>query len=303
MSNKTAITLDALLVIDTIQRQGSFAAAANALYRVPSALTYTIKKLEEDLGVTLFIKSGRQAKLTPAGEQLLADGRALLAAAEQLVENTKQVHSGWESKLRIAVDSIIDPDDVFSFIQRFQQGKPPTEIELFHEAQAGTWEALLQGRVDLLIGGPPYSQTLKHIHTQRLMDVDWVFCCAPQHPIAQQTQPLTEEMICQHLAIVVRDSSQQLPSMNSRLFDRQARLTVSSIDDKIRAQQAGIGIGFLPHHRIHHLLNQGELIELELEKPEESTALYFAWHEGHQGRALNWFTQALSQLAEGAFRH
>ena len=49
------LTLDALLVIDAIDRKGSFAAAAHELHRVPSAVTYSVQKLEEDLDVLLFV--------------------------------------------------------------------------------------------------------------------------------------------------------------------------------------------------------------------------------------------------------
>lgn len=44
-----AITIDALRALDAIDKKGSFAAAAESLFKVPSALTYTIKKLEEDM--------------------------------------------------------------------------------------------------------------------------------------------------------------------------------------------------------------------------------------------------------------
>ena len=61
------ISLDALQILDAIDARGSFAAAAQALFRVPSALTHAVKKLEVDLGVTLFVRQGRRALLTPAG--------------------------------------------------------------------------------------------------------------------------------------------------------------------------------------------------------------------------------------------
>jgi hypothetical protein len=60
---KYPITLDALEVLDAIDRKGSFAAAANALFRVPSAISYTMQKLEQDLDVVLFQKEGRRATL------------------------------------------------------------------------------------------------------------------------------------------------------------------------------------------------------------------------------------------------
>ena len=72
------ISLDALLVLDSISRNGSFAAAGEELHRVPSAITYTIQKLEQDLEVKLFDRSGHRARLTDAGEALLREGRHLL---------------------------------------------------------------------------------------------------------------------------------------------------------------------------------------------------------------------------------
>jgi DNA-binding transcriptional LysR family regulator len=65
------ISLDALLAVDTIARKGSFSAAAKELFRVPSTISYTVAKLEEDLGVQLFERLGPRVVLTSAGEELL----------------------------------------------------------------------------------------------------------------------------------------------------------------------------------------------------------------------------------------
>jgi DNA-binding transcriptional LysR family regulator len=64
------LTLDALQVLDAIARCGTFAAAAGELHRTTSTLSYTVKKLEDDLGVQLFDRSGYRATLTNAGHLL-----------------------------------------------------------------------------------------------------------------------------------------------------------------------------------------------------------------------------------------
>lgn len=69
------ISFDLLLILDAIDRHGSFSAAASALHRVPSALSHAIAKLEGDLGATLFLREGRRATLNEAGRTLLEDGR------------------------------------------------------------------------------------------------------------------------------------------------------------------------------------------------------------------------------------
>src|SRR5690242_17665331 len=101
------LSLESLQVLDAIDRKGSFAAAADDLHRVPSAITYSVRQLEEALGVDLFDRSGHRAVLTDAGRELLAEGRRLLRAAADLECRVQQVARGWESELRIAIDTVI----------------------------------------------------------------------------------------------------------------------------------------------------------------------------------------------------
>ena len=75
---RNVLTPEALAMMDTIARTGSFAAAARELGKVPSALTYNVRQLEDALDVLLFDRSSRQAQLTAAGEELLNEGRRLL---------------------------------------------------------------------------------------------------------------------------------------------------------------------------------------------------------------------------------
>ena len=76
---RNALTPDALAMMDAIARSGSFAAAARELGKVPSALTYSVRQLEDALDVLLFDRRSRQAELTAAGHELLDEGRRLLA--------------------------------------------------------------------------------------------------------------------------------------------------------------------------------------------------------------------------------
>ena len=94
-SNKErALTLEAIRVLDAIDRRGSFAAAADELGKVPSALSYTVQKLEDELDAMLFDRSGHRTKFTPAGRMLLERGRVLLEAAEHLVGETRALARG-----------------------------------------------------------------------------------------------------------------------------------------------------------------------------------------------------------------
>ena len=91
MAKERALTLEALRVMDAIDRRGSFAAAADELGRVPSALSYTMQKLEEELDVVLFDRSGHRTKFTNVGRMLLERGRVLLEAADKLTTQSKVI--------------------------------------------------------------------------------------------------------------------------------------------------------------------------------------------------------------------
>src|SRR3546814_14876665 len=100
---------------------GSFAKAAEVLHRVPSAITYTVQKLESDLGVQLFDRSGKRAKLTDAGQALVERGRSLLREAESLENCVQRVAHGWELQLTLAIDEIVPLDPIFPLIAEFDR--------------------------------------------------------------------------------------------------------------------------------------------------------------------------------------
>jgi DNA-binding transcriptional LysR family regulator len=287
------LTLEALEVLDAIDRKGSFAAAAAALYKVPSAVTYSIQKLEEDLGVRLFVKEGRRSVLTPAGRALLEQGRELLSAADRLVEHTRQVDSGWESCLNIAVDSLYGVEGLYPLLHGLTELRPQMELNLYEEVLGGTWEAISQGRVDIAVGATTAPANTQGFRTEPLMDVEWEFMVAPFHPLASRQQPLTSEDLKHHRAIVVRDSSTQLPPLTRNLLEQQPVMTVATLQQKIRAQVQGLGCGYLPSMSVQSELASGQLVSLGIEGAPVSSPLNLVWKANNKGQALKWFVEQL----------
>ena len=288
------ITIEALETLDMIDKKGSFAGAAAALYRVPSAISYTIQKLEQDLDVTLFKKEGRRSVLTPAGELLLEQGREILSASEKLVESTRQVDRGWESKIRIAIDSVMDTANVFPLMKTFYELGNDVEVHLSEEVLGGSWEAIEEDRADLVIGASEPPKDSKSIQYLSIGSVHWLFCVSPNHPLSQQSQPLTEESIIAYPAVVVRDSARHQAARTRRLFSQQTKLYVPSMQQKISAQKAGLGVGYLPKHLIQSDLDAGALVALATHSQNNESPLYLGWKKSNQGRALKWFVDKLS---------
>lgn len=288
------LSLDALLVIDTIDRKGSFAAAAHELHRVPSALSYTVQKLEEDLGVLLFDRRGHRAKLTPAGHELLNEGRHLLHAAVDLEARIKRVATGWEAELRIAFDGLIPSAVMLELARDFHAQTTSTRLRFSTEVLGGCWDALASGRADLAIGASGDGPAGGGYQTRTLGTVDWVFAVAPAHPLAKADEPLTRDDILKHRAITVADSSRNLPPRTTGLLSGQETLTVSDSNAKLRAQVMGLGVGYLPQCLANVAAGKGELVIRRTEEPKVSQMLYLAWRTTHRGKALKWFVEQVS---------
>ena len=309
-----ALTPDALSMIDTIARTGSFAAAARELGKVPSALTYSVRQLEEALDVLLFDRRSRQAKFTAAGEELLNEGRRLLAEGAAVANRVKRVASGWETQLSVAVDEVVSRQTLFELCEAFYaldpQGKagggalgnggPGTRLKLRTEVLAGTWEALVNGQADLAIGvgmntAPP------GVAIELLGELEFVFAVAPQHPLAAAAEPLSDVEVLRYRAVAVADTAQHLSPLTINLLPGQDVLTVSSMAAKIEALLRGLGCGFVPEPMVREHLAAGRLLRKRTQRASAAGKMGYAWRCGSGrreraslGLALQWW---LKQLA------
>lgn len=290
------LSLEACEVLDAIQKQGSFAAAAAALYRVPSTITYTVQKLEDDLGIMIYRREGRRSILTPAGKVLLEQGRELLKAAETIVETARQVDSGWESHLNIAIDTIYDVDALYKVIEEFYKLETGVEINITEEVLAGSWEAIIENRADLVLGAPYPDIITQGIKFEEIGVADWQFFVGKNHPLLKYDLPLSEEDIKPFHSIMIKDSSKNSPEMTHRIFEKQTVLRVASMEQKISAQIRGLGVGFLPIHRIQSQLETGQLIPLSIIKDAPITPLFIGWKTNNKGRAARWFIDKFREV-------
>jgi DNA-binding transcriptional LysR family regulator len=297
------LTLESLQLVDAIARRGSFAAAAEELGRVPSAVTYAARRLEGDLDVLLFDRAGYRARLTPAGEELLREGRHLLAAADDLARRVQRVAAGWEQELRIALDTIISFERFLPLLDRFC-GMAPTQVRVTEEVLGGTWDALLAGRADVAIGasqeGPAPHRLSVGYRSEPLGAVELVFAVAPSHPLAALPSPLSHAEIRRHRQVVVGDTSQQLAPRTSGLIGAADVLAVPTMAAKIQAQVAGLGCGYLPRARIEEALARGQLVVKETDQGRRESTLSVAWRQDARGKAAAWWIEALRNSATRA---
>ncbi len=303
------LTPEALTMMDAIARTGSFAAAARELGKVPSALTYNVRQLEEALDVLLFDRSSRQAQFTAAGLELLSEGRRLLAETQAVAQRVRRIATGWETQLSIAVDGVLSQVTMFELCEAFYAFEPPgasgTRLRLRSEVLAGTWEALVTGQTDLAIGVNLQTAPPSGFAVEPLGEFEFVFAVAPHHPLAAHTEPLTDAELVQHRAVAVADSAQRLSRITVNLLPGQDVLTVANSPAKIEAQLRGIGCGFLPEPMVRHHIAAGRLVVRQVQRPRQPVRLGYAWRcdidaKGRRkpsGLALAWWLEQLKRPA------
>ena len=304
---RNALTPDALQLMDTIARSGSFAAAARELGRVPSALTYSVRQLEDALDVLLFDRSSRQARLTAAGEELLDEGRRLLAEMDAVAHRVRRVATGWESSLTVAADGVISRLTLFELVEGFYAHRdaggegPGTRLRLRSEIMAGLWEALVTGQADLAIGVMMNVPAQSGIELRLLGEVDFVFAVAPHHALAQATEPLSDAQVMAHRAVAVADSAQRLSPVTVNLLPGQDVLTLPTMAAKIEALLRCLGCGYVPEPLVREHLRAGRLVAKAVQRQRLPAQFGYAWRaaaapqprRAPQGLALQWW---LAQL-------
>lgn len=289
------LSLDALQLVEAIDRSGSFAGAAKELFRVPSTISYAVAKLEEDLGAQVFERAGPKVVLTAAGRTLLEEGRHLLAAARHLEHKVRRVANGWEAEFAIGMDALFTPTLLAPAMRDFYAAANGTRLRFTQEALSGTWEALIDRRVDLIVGAAGEGPSGGGYVTHLMGTLPFIFAVAPGHPLANIDRPLRTDDLIEHRIVTVADTALRLPARTVGILLGQDTLTVASLAEKFHLQVAGLGAGFLPAPWARLAIRAGLLVEKIVEEQRPPERFYLAWRSGEQGAALAWWIARLQQ--------
>ncbi|MGV2988248.1 LysR family transcriptional regulator [Vibrio sp. E150_011] len=289
---QNSITLEALHILDAIDRRGSFSAAAVELDRATSSLSYQIQKLEQDLDIMIFDRSGHKAVLTEAGKLILDRGRAILQVTESMVHEARLIANGWELDLTIAYDSIIPVANFFELVDKLGSVSK-TRIKLEEEVLAGCWESLNDERSDLLVCPQP-EVTPQGVKTQVLGTMSMVWVAAAEHYVHKRSGTFDSSAREKYRVIAIADTAREQPALSVNILEKQPRLTVSNLEAKVEALVCGLGIGTLPKQVAEPLIKAGKLLPIE-DTDHAEINIVLAWKRNKIGEAKSWCIKHLTK--------
>jgi DNA-binding transcriptional LysR family regulator len=289
------LSMEDLALLEAIRETGSLSRAAAHLGKAPSTVSYAARQLEERFDALLFDRRRYRLKLTPAGELLVNEAARLMQDVSRLTQRVQQVASGWESRLWIVTDELLEFESFIPVIEEFDGLGSGVPLRITQEVLKGVWDALRDGRADLVIGATNEPPAIPSLRWMQLGEMQWVFAVSPKHPLARVKEPISRATVTQHRAIVVADSSKTTEGRTYGVSGGQPVLAVPTMRAKILAQCHGLGVGWLPRHRVGSLLKNGALIEKQMADPREPNIIYAGWRGDHDGRALGWWLEKLKQ--------
>jgi LysR family nitrogen assimilation transcriptional regulator len=233
-----------------VAERGGFGAAASALNVAQSALSRHIKLLEHELGGALFERGARGVAVTEAGKVLLARGRWLLGAiddikAEVLTENREP-----GGTVRLGAPSSLADNFYAPLARLFARRFPRVRLELSDGLTEEMTDRLLKGELDLAVVTAP--QPNDHLDYETLV-VEQVFLIGPPRDPLLGRGSLTRKDFRQLPAAVLPLSRSAFPS------DVRSSLRVESMTPLKQMVAWGLGYGLLPFSGIHQEVADGTL--------------------------------------------
>ena len=249
--------IDALEALDAVIRHGGVAQAAARLNKVQSAITYQVRKLEEQLGIAILDRSGYRVRLTPAGEAVLSEARRLIALAEHIGTIAGQFQEGWEPRLTLVVDGILALEPTLKALKKLAGESVPTRVQVKVEFLRGVQFRFDKDSADLML--VKEFEPAEGLEAEALPQIVCVLCAARAHPLAGKSS-VGLSALHQHVELSVQDSSEQ--GTDRHMFGGDRVFYLSGFAAKKQALLMGLGFGWMPEYLVHRELRSGTLVEV-----------------------------------------
>lgn len=260
-----ALTLDQMRTFIAVAETGSFRAGATRVSRVQSAVSHTIANLEAELGVALFDRAGYRPALTPEGQALLEDARAVLIKVDSMRARARGLGEGVELGLSLVVDSLFPIATVAAALGDMRAIYPSVGIRMEVAPLGGPLSALRDGRATIgIIVGEEFRDT--RIEVEALSSVALIAVAGSTHPLATSCEDgaaLRAVDLADHLQIVLQDPTPVTQGRDMGVLS-PGTWRVGGQDTKHALILAGLGWGSLPAWLVARDLTEGKLARINV---------------------------------------
>lgn len=231
-----------------VAQEGQFTRAAQRVNIVQSALSTSIRLLEQDLGARLFVRSTRQVRLTEAGQVLLDKAQTVLAAVREAREAVVAVEGLHRGTLRIGtVQTLPAFIDLPALLAQFHALHPGIEVQLSQDTSTALLEQVRGGRLGLAF--LPLCEPSRDVATTLIACEAMVLACAPEHPLAGRRDvpfsALKDELFVDFEAA---GGTRRLVDQGFALagIERRTGFEVTDLATMLELVARGLGVALLP---------------------------------------------------------
>ena len=171
-----------LAIVQQVQQQGSLTAAADVLHVTQSALSHSMKKLEQQLGTNIWRREGRKLELTQSGQYLLEVANRVLPQLELAEERLQQYALGERGALRIGMECHPCYQWLLKIVSPYLSAWPDVDVDVKQRFQFGGLGALLDYEIDLLVTPDPVYKP--GLNFEAVFDYEQVLVVAENHELA-----------------------------------------------------------------------------------------------------------------------
>lgn len=258
-------TLKQLQAVARIAEHRTVTAAAERLHLSPSAVSITLKQIEENLGLKLFERTEDGFRPTDAGNEVILAEARIASILGELAEITSALKGGRTGHVSFAVVSTAKYFAPF-LLSAFEKLHPRIDINLVVGNREDVLSRLADYRVDMaLIGRPPQDID---VVMQEIGAHPHVVIAEPKHPLARKAF-IPAKMLSGE-TILMREVGSGTRMLTERILSEMGAapkigMEISSNETIKQAVMAGLGISLLSYHTVAHEVEEGRLVILKIE--------------------------------------
>ena len=224
-----------------------FSKAAEACFVTQSTLSTAIRELERQLGVVIFERNRKSVLITPVGEKLLAQARAILGEVEDFVSLARAEKGSLNGEIRLGVIPTIGPFLLPKMLGELRQAYGKLRLYLKEEISSRLAVMLKQGQLDVLVLAFPYP--LRDVEIVTLFDDEFVLCMPPGHSLeklksVRQKQLRGEALLLLEEGHCLRDHALEACELQSAETNLVYQGT--SLHTLVQMVAGGLGLTLLP---------------------------------------------------------